>query len=228
MNCSSFWFGIPIASLRAQRVPGARICRAEVDLGQAENPGRRRLAHQIERVWGKQKWGRFWRGSNRVAGVGVMVQARMGCLASPDRPGSEATEANEAKIPASVPAASEEPELLSPPCVPEVEHASTIHTMLVGTAEKYNLAMGTSQQAEGLGSNLLSVRLIGPDGRRRLAMAEALASSPCQISDQMASYPDLDLAAADSGRYGHHRPGRRCGAGAGVGGNRFAPACPRR
>ncbi len=106
----------------------------------------------------------------------------------------EATEANEAKIPASVPAASEEPELLSPPSVPEVEHASTIHTMLVGTAEKYNLAMGTSQQAEGLGSNLLSVRLIGPDGRRRLAMAEALAGSPCQISEQMASYPDLDMA----------------------------------
>jgi pilus assembly protein CpaE len=97
-----------------------------------------------------------------------------------------------------------EPELPVPILVPQVEHRPTAQvehtatvntTMPAGTVEKYNLAMGTSQQAEGLGSNLLSVRLVGPDTRRRLAVAEALAGSPCQLSEQMASYPDLDQAA---------------------------------
>ena len=107
----------------------------------------------------------------------------------------EASETSEAESAASVPACSGEPELLPSVHEPQVEHAGTINTMLVATVEKYNLPMGTSQQAEGLGSNLLSVRLIGPDGRRRLAVAEALAGSPCQLNEQMASYPDLDQAA---------------------------------
>ena len=129
-----------------------------------------------------------WRGRNLAQSSSRMhSSARSTQVADP--------EADEAESPASVPAAPRAPELLPPVSVPRAEHDATINTMLAGTVEKYTLSMSTSQQAEGLGSNLLSVRLIGPDGRRRIAVAEALAGSPCQLSEQMASYPDLDQAA---------------------------------
>jgi pilus assembly protein CpaE len=108
--------------------------------------------------------------------------------------GLELAEKSEAETLAGAPLSPKEPEFLPPMYVPLAEH-KTIDTMLSGTVEKYTLQMSTSQQAEGLGSNLLSVMLIGPDGRRRLAVEEALAGSPCQLSGQMASYPDLDQAA---------------------------------
>lgn len=55
-----------------------------------------------------------------------------------------------------------------------------------------NDRMNRLQDTGALGTNVLSIILIGPDKRRRDAVAEALAGSPCRLSSQMPSYPDLD------------------------------------
>lgn len=52
--------------------------------------------------------------------------------------------------------------------------------------------MSGSHSPDSLSSGLLSVVLIGPDERRRLAVAEGLAGTPCQIAGQVSAYPDLD------------------------------------
>lgn len=121
----------------------------------------------------------------------AQTPSRMHAGARPS--GIELPEKGEAESLDTAPFSPQEPQLLPPLYVPPAEH-KTIETMLSGTVEKYTLQMSTSQQAEGLGSNLLSVLLIGPDSRRRLAVEEALAGSPCQLSGQMSSYPDLDQA----------------------------------
>lgn len=95
----------------------------------------------------------------------------------------------------SVPARSSEPELLPLMRAPQVKRAEELDEMLVGTIENHDSELNTTQRADGLGSTLLSVMLIGPDGRRRLAVVEALAGSPCQLAGQMASYPDLEQGA---------------------------------
>lgn len=91
-----------------------------------------------------------------------------------------------------VPIRKGEPELLPPMHVPDAEHADVTDKMLVGNLEQHDAGMSTTPNIEGLGSNVLSVMLIGPDGKRRLAVADALTSAPCQLAGQMTSYPDLD------------------------------------
>jgi len=118
---------------------------------------------------------------------GMQVGSRSSQVEIPDKSETEAS--------GSVPAAPREPEMLPTVRVSQTEHAPILNTMSAGTANRYTSPMSTSQQAEGLGSNLLSVMLIGPDGRRRIAVADALAGTPCQLGEEMASYPDLDQAA---------------------------------
>jgi pilus assembly protein CpaE len=48
------------------------------------------------------------------------------------------------------------------------------------------------EPSEALGTNVLSVALIGPDEDRRFGLAGALAGAPCRLNQQLASYPDLD------------------------------------
>jgi len=119
-------------------------------------------------------------GSNRV-----VTGARMERFESPE--GEEPIISRD-----SVSARSSEPELRPSMCAPQVKHAENLDEMLVGTIEHHDPELNATPRAEGFGSALLSVMLIGPDGRRRLAVAEALAGSPCQLAGQMASYPDLE------------------------------------
>src|ERR1700676_2169839 len=48
------------------------------------------------------------------------------------------------------------------------------------------------QESEALNANVLSVVVIGPDERRRDAVAGALAGSLCGIARQLPFYPELD------------------------------------
>src|SRR5215472_551057 len=52
--------------------------------------------------------------------------------------------------------------------------------------------MSTLDSREDVGSNLLSVALIGPDENRRYTVANAMSGLPCRITQQLAAYPDLD------------------------------------
>lgn len=90
---------------------------------------------------------------------------------------------------------SSEPELQPVMSAPQVKRAEILDEMLVGAIENHDSELKATPQSEGLGSTHLSVFLIGPDGRRRLAVAEALASSPCELAGQMASYPDVEQGA---------------------------------
>jgi pilus assembly protein CpaE len=49
-----------------------------------------------------------------------------------------------------------------------------------------------SEQAGALGANTLTIALIGPDEGRRYSVAGALTETPCRISQQLTSYPELD------------------------------------
>jgi pilus assembly protein CpaE len=52
--------------------------------------------------------------------------------------------------------------------------------------------MTPAPDRDALGSNVLSVALIGPDTQRRNAMAGALAGSQASVTREFASYPSLD------------------------------------
>jgi pilus assembly protein CpaE len=55
------------------------------------------------------------------------------------------------------------------------------------------LLMATrTQERDSLGSNTLSVALIGPDDLRRSAVADALAGSQAHVAKMFASYPGID------------------------------------
>ncbi len=84
------------------------------------------------------------------------------------------------------------PEMLPPKFAPDIKREEDSVTMLAGTLKHDESAMNSIQQAETLGANVQSVLLIGPDGRRRSAVEEALAGSPCRLGGQLTSYPDLD------------------------------------
>ena len=50
----------------------------------------------------------------------------------------------------------------------------------------------TFQDTDALGGNVLSVAVIGPDERRREAVASAIAGSFCGVMRQLPFYPDMD------------------------------------
>ncbi|HEY2860392.1 MAG TPA: AAA family ATPase [Terracidiphilus sp.] len=55
-----------------------------------------------------------------------------------------------------------------------------------------DLPSTSKESNESLDSNSLAVALVGPDETRRSAVIEALLGAPCQITQQLDSYPDLD------------------------------------
>lgn len=88
------------------------------------------------------------------------------------------------------------PELLPPISAPKPERAEKLDSMLVGTIDKRDAGYNATQSPDGgLSSMFLSVALIGPDDRRRLAVTEGLAGTPCRVSAEMNAYPDLDRVA---------------------------------
>lgn len=68
-----------------------------------------------------------------------------------------------------------------------------------GTAGSREFVMSTfTQDPESLGTNALSVALIGPDEQRRKAVATALAESQqAKITREFSTYPDLDYVPRD-------------------------------
>jgi pilus assembly protein CpaE len=54
------------------------------------------------------------------------------------------------------------------------------------------MVMATVPDTSALGANVLSVALIGPEERTRVAVADALVGSPSGVPRQLPFYPDLD------------------------------------
>ncbi len=59
-------------------------------------------------------------------------------------------------------------------------------------SRSYDLESPQVQDADALGTNLLSVAVIGPEERRRAALAAALAGPLCGVRREFPFYPDLE------------------------------------
>jgi pilus assembly protein CpaE len=60
------------------------------------------------------------------------------------------------------------------------------------TRSSESLMSSYTHDSDALGTNVLSVALVGPEERRRKELASALAGSPAGVTREFSAYPDLD------------------------------------